>query len=190
MGKRPLITICVGHSAAKPGAKAVGPLSIHEYEYNSNLASVIFQRINLDFDSVIVFRDGLTIEETYLGIEAMNPDANIELHFNAALNQFARGSEVLCVDKWFSFATMLNTGICEALNREPRLNRGVKVVFKPDERGFGSCSKLNVPNALIEPFFGSSPIDAELGLKSMSNIAEGIHKALQSYFLYDGNFCR
>lgn len=175
----------MGHSAARPGAKAVAPLSIYEYEYNKVLASEIFRHIHTDFDSIIVYRDGLSIEETYAGIESMNPDGNIELHFNSALNSMARGTETLCIDRWIPYATMLQTAICQALNRDPRLNRGVKVLKTPEDRGFGSCSKLDVPNALIEPFFGSSPLDAELGLKSMSNIADGILKALHVYFLWD-----
>lgn len=182
---RPLITITVGHQLLRPGAFAVPPLSMSEYEYNSKLASVLFQRIKFDFDSIIVFRDGMTIEETYEGIEMMNPAGNLELHFNSALNPLARGTETLCVERWQSYAGMIQAALCSGLNRERRLNRGVKVLQTPEDRGFGSCSKLNVPNAIVEAFFGSSPIDAELGLKSMDIIAESLHKALQAYYLYD-----
>lgn len=187
MGNRPLITICVGHTALKPGALAASPLSIHEYEYNSRLASVIFQRIKFDFDSIIVFRDGLTVAETYEGIEMMKPAGNIELHFNSALNSMARGTETLCVSRWQPYAGMIQAALCSGLDRTKWLNRGVKVLKTPDDRGFGSCSQLDVPNVIIEPFFGSSPIDAELGLKSMDVIAESLHKALQVYFLYDSD---
>jgi len=185
MGKRPLITICVGHTAARPGAKAVSPLFIHEYEYNLDLAAIIHKTIFFDFDCEIILRNGLLLDQVYRLIENMKPVGNIELHFNSTNNPMAYGTETLCIDRWLPYASMIQAALCDSLGREGRGNRGVKVLKTKDDRGFGSVSKLNVPNALIEPFFGSSPSDAELGLNSRGKIAEAIHRALQVYFLYD-----
>ena len=183
MGKtRPLIIIVVGHTAAKPGALAVAPLSIHEYKYNSNLANMIANEIHKSFEFVVMFRDGLTIEETYQKVGKLSPDACIELHFNSSANPNAFGTETLCGEKGVPFATMIQTAMCDALRRTDKGNRGVKVLRTNADRGFASVSRLRVPSVIVEPFFGSSQSDAELGLRSKQVIAEAIHKALDVWF--------
>lgn len=185
MDKRPLITICVGHSRSKPGAKAVPPLSVHEYEYNCTLAIEIELILAPKFRVYVAFRDGLSITQTYNEIEKLKPDANIELHFNSAADPKAKGTETLCNENSVAFAKMIQAAICAQLGRPKELDRGVKVLRSSQDRGYSSVSRLNVPNVLIEPFFGSNKDDAELGLNKVQNIAEGVYKALDTWFYWD-----
>jgi N-acetylmuramoyl-L-alanine amidase len=185
MGKRPLITITVGHTIERPGALAVSPLSCHEFEYNKHLATIIAEAIGPDFVHIILFRGPMGIEEVYRRIGNLSPDANIELHFNSASAVEAYGTETLCSEKDVPFATMVQTALCEALGRDVKGNRGVKVLRSPDDRGYISVSRLRVPSIIIEPFFGSNTKDAELGKKGHHLIAGAIKKALDVWFLWD-----
>ncbi len=187
MGKqKPLIVLVVGHTAQRPGAFAVPPISIHEYTYNKSLAAIIAEAIRPNFEFVVIYRDGMTIVETYQKIGKLKPDANIELHFNSTDNEMAFGTETLCSEKDVPFAMMIQTALCDGLKRT-KGNRGVKVLKTKEDRGFMSVSLLRVPSVIIEPFFGSSPSDAALGLKSMQVIADSINKALNVWFHWDSD---
>lgn len=187
MGQRHKITLVVGHQRMRPGAWAVAPLSCHEYEYNTHLAAVIAQEIQDDFDFAVVFRDGMSIDETYKKVESLQPSANIELHFNSVGWPETYGTETLCSERDVAFATMVQTAMCETLGRDKKGNRGVKILRSPDDRGYGSVSKLDVPNIIIEPFFGSNKTDAELGRRGQQLIALAIKKALSVWFLWDSD---
>ncbi len=186
MGKtKPLISIVVGHTAAKPGALAVAPLSIHEYDYNKSLAAILAESIRQSFEFMVTYRDGMTIEETYQKVGKLSPDANIELHFNSTSGPEAYGTETLCGEKDVPFAAMIQKAMCDGLSRTGHGNRGVKILKTKDDRGYTSVSSLRVPSVITEPFFGSNPDDSALGLKSKQVIADAIHKALCIWLLWD-----
>jgi N-acetylmuramoyl-L-alanine amidase len=152
-----------------------------EYEYNTELATFIADRMNKDFDVYVAFRDKMGIDRVYTELEKMKPDANIELHFNSSEDPKAFGTEVLCSYTSRFFADIVQRNLCSRLGRDDRGNRGVKVLQKGD-RGYLSVSRLECQNVLIEPFFGSSPVDAKIGLTLKLEIVEAIYESLTAWF--------
>lgn len=179
--KKYLITIVVGHTEKAQGAQAIAPLKKTEYAYNSELSMMLADDLSLMFNVYVAFRDGLGIAGTYGELEKMNPDANIELHFNSSADPKAKGTEVLCSYNSKEFAHAIQNKLCDKLKRAGPTNRGVKVI-EPTDRGYASISKLKCPNVLIEPFFGSNKEDAELGLNSQHLISEALYEALINWF--------
>jgi N-acetylmuramoyl-L-alanine amidase len=176
-----LITLVVGHTSNASGAQAIAPLSMSEHEYNTDLATLIADKIAKDFNVYVAFRDKMGIDRVYAELEKMNPDANIELHFNSSQDPKAFGTEVLCSYNSKGLAHVVQTKLCEHLSRDDRGNRGVKIL-QSGERGYASVSRLQCPNVLIEPFFGSNRQDAELGLNKKFKIVDAIHEALLTWF--------
>lgn len=175
------ISIVVGHTQASPGAMAVSPLSMHEYDYNRGLAIMISDVLAKDNFIFVAFRDGLGLPKTYDELEGLGLDLNIELHFNAEITGKVRGTETLCSKNGIEFAKIVQSNLCIALKRDGIRNRGVKILG-PQDRGWHSVSRLKCPNILVEPFFGSNEEDARMGLESKSDIAKSIIFSVNQWF--------
>ena len=96
---------------------------------------------------------------------AFDPDAIIELHFNAAEKPAARGTETLygkVNPDSRRLADLMQDSMVRVFGRGGSANRGVKV-RRSDDRGFTSVTAApTVPSALVEPFFGSNGGECQL----------------------------
>lgn len=174
----PRVAIVVGHTKKSPGAVAVKPLSMTEYDYNTDFAQLILTILQKSYNCAAFFRDGLTIQETYQHIEKWSPAVSIELHFNSSSNPQAFGTEVLCAVWNAAPASIFQENLCIALNRDKDGDRGVKILRDDMHRGWASVTNLPCP-ILIEPFFGSNPEDCKLAMDRQEAMALAILESLK-----------
>jgi len=160
---RAVLAVIVGHEKKAPGADFA--LGGSEYDYNSDIAARMTAYAAEKYPQLSVhtiFRDGIGISGAYRKAKLLNPDACLELHFNA-FNKVSGGSETLSStdseDK--SYAGIVQRRICQAFKRSG-LSRGVKVLARNDRGGQSLYSMPGSANCLPEPFFGDNPEEAKL----------------------------
>lgn len=177
LAQKPKLAIVVGHTQKAPGAVAVPPLSLTEYEYNTSLAEFI-QGLCLGrgVDCRIFFRDGIGLTRCYRKVEDWEADAVVELHFNSFSDPKARGTVTLCgLDKESqALATQVHAQIVAVLERRGKDDRGLKPLKESDRGGVNVNLAEGIPNVLIEPFFGSNPEDAALGKAKKRELASSV----------------
>ncbi len=187
------LTIVVGHTNNARGAVATAPLSQTEFDYNSDLA----QRIQTfgtskgyKVDIVLRQQPGARgIRLAYEEVSDYEPDAAIELHFNA-FNGKVRGTETLYADTEdtpgvfeLEFANIIQHKMVRVFNRRGRLNRGIKSRPRTTrERGWYNVNQTTAfPSILIEPFFGDNTIDAGLAVQKKQVLAEALVEGFEEW---------
>lgn len=177
------LMLVVGHTRTSPGAKFNGSEYKSEYDYNKALTYRIEKfapKYNIDIK--VQYRDGIGIVGAYEQVRAEDPQACIELHFNA-FDGKASGTETLCTsaqdDK--AFAHFVQENVCMALGRMGS-SRGVKVLSKGSRGHLNVYSAGKVPNCLIEPFFGDNAKEASLAVEKMDDYAQAILRATREWF--------
>lgn len=193
-GKKVRIVIMVGHSLKAPGASLHG--GGHEYGYNKKVAmaaakhahDVLFDECEL----FVIFRDGIGRTGAYEKAKELNPDAVIELHFNA-FNKRVVGTELLFDDEGDrdpklekAYADHLLDAVYKVFRPgaqgKDRALRGVKDLKRGD-RGWVNVSRvLDCPSVLIEPFFGDTPSEAQLARQKMNEYAETLVESTVEFF--------
>lgn len=178
-----MIGLAIGHSRlGDSGAYTVGPNSISEHKFNSELIPLITPMLNVPYK---VYDDYKA--RSYVG--AMNyvsrkmrqdgVDACIELHFNAA-GPKATGHEWL---HWESSrgGKKLATELKEQMEKyyPDMRSRGVKPRGR-GQRGALFLRKTPCYACISEPFFGSNSDDVSLIMSDLAKLAavyaEGINK--------------
>jgi hypothetical protein len=175
--------IVVGHTKLKPGASGIKPINQSEYPWNKDLAASIKALCDaVDLRCEIFYRDVGGIAGAYERVRAWGAACVVELHFNAATGT-AVGTETLYDSDVNAgsraWAQRLQDEMVALYGRKGKANRGLKEV-DPGDRGYESCSALDIPSALIEPFFGDNPGDAKLGQDNKQGLAEGIARAIRA----------
>lgn len=180
------LAIVVGHTRSSPGAEGKAPplpsspnAARYEYTWNSELAEMIKQKAEASgIRCNVFFRDNGGITGAYARVRQWRPEATVELHFNA-FNKQARGTETLFAHpKSRAWAQTLQKEFVTLYNRTGRLDRGLK---DQSAGGRGHLSLIQIqPSALIEPFFGDEPSDAQLGEQSKRQLADAIIAAFTS----------
>lgn len=183
------LAVVIGHTAGAPGAAAAKPIGESEYVYNTHLAELIKTNgRQLGVDVKIFTRDLVGIKGCYDLVESWNPDACIELHFNA-FNGKVHGTETLYSDdldqkgvREIEFARLVNEGILKALG-PGRSDRGLKERPTTDrERGWFNVNQVtSFASILIEPFFGDNPSEARVASENKELMAREIVKAFISW---------
>lgn len=192
------LSVVVGHTQNAQGAVAVAPLSQTEFEYNSDLAQMIHtygsgKGCTID----IVFRPqpgSRGIRLAYEEVSDYEPDAAIELHFNA-FNGKVRGTETLYADTEdtpgvfeVEFASFIQDRMVKVFNRRGRLNRGIKSRPRTTrERGWYNVNQTTAfPSILIEPFFGDNSTDAGLAVQKKQDLAEALVDGFEEWLVAVG----
>lgn len=173
----PAVAIVVGHTQNSPGASGGAPINESEYTWNSDLADKIKVHCqSKNIESRIFYRDGIGISGAYQKVRQWGAACVMELHFNA-YNRSAHGTETLYDNDTNSgsraWAQRLQDGMLGALGTH---NRGLKE-RDPGDRGYRSVSAVDIPSALIEPFFGDNPQDAQRGHANKDALAEALANA-------------
>jgi N-acetylmuramoyl-L-alanine amidase len=172
--------IVIGHEKDKPGAVMAGAYSfISEYKFNSILAGIIK---SLHPDTILAFRDVVGIAGAHKKIKDTKCDVCIELHFNS-FEIGTAGTETLFGSILGSntLASIVHKNMVKVYKREKARDRGVKHL-KAGDRGGGNVNQpTTVPTVLIEPFFGSNPLECELGLQKIVDLAKCLVDAAEEY---------
>lgn len=185
----PRLAIIIGHTKNSPGASMNHSEFSSEYDYNSQLWPIIERAaLELGISVKVFYRDGVGIAGAYSSVMDFEPDAAIELHFNA-YNGRVRGTETLYYDDRDldgvderSFAQLVQNEVCEVFLRQGRENRGLKKVG-PRSRGGTNLSQLfDCPSILVEPFFGDNKEDADLAARLMSEYAKSLVDAFNEWY--------
>lgn len=176
------LVVVVGHERAAQGAGLHGGGS--EYIYNSKVALLMQNYAAGRHPGIlvdVVFRDGVGIGGAYAAAKRKNPDACIELHFNA-FNGQAKGTETLCSleDKDKVFANLIQSAICRVFNREGH-SRGVKVISRAARGGQSVYALPGFANCLVEPFFGDNPSEAAMAKTKQSEYAQALVDAFAAW---------
>jgi N-acetylmuramoyl-L-alanine amidase len=154
------IALIVGHTNDDPGACSPH-LETCEYPYNKQLADRVGERLSCDFEARVFLRSG------GIGLVGVAHEVNdwgaalcLSLHFNAATNPRADGTEMLY---WHTSsagrkaANALLGRVAEALGTARRGLLPIDPVDRDgvwDDRG-QVLSMTTMPHVLCEPFFGS-----------------------------------
>ncbi|MEE4207848.1 MAG: N-acetylmuramoyl-L-alanine amidase, partial [Parvularcula sp.] len=180
------LAVVVGHTRSSPGAEGKAPplpqspnTARFEYTWNSELAEMIKQRADASgIRCSVFFRDSGGITGAYARVRQWRPEATLELHFNA-FNGRARGTETLfALPTSRAWAQALQNEFVALYKRSGSLDRGLK------DRSGGGRGRLSLtqisPSALIEPFFGDEPSDADLGEQKKERLADAIVAAFET----------
>jgi len=171
------IGLIVGHEKKAQGAVMPAPYRLSEYAYNSEIAQLAkdyAKRIGVTAE--IIFRDGIGISGAYKKAKSLGVDCVIELHFNA-YNGTVSGTETLCSNEGADkqFANFVHNHVCNVFDRKPGAgDRGVKTLSATDRGGSNVHALPNVPNCLIEGFFGDNPKEAKMALERKEQYAHAL----------------
>jgi N-acetylmuramoyl-L-alanine amidase len=162
------LAILVGHSKQDKGASSVAPLRMQEYDYNNEIAQIMFREAMAEGMEVAIFhRDGIGVDGVGKAVDnwilPTDIGCSIELHFNAA-NGTARGTCIL-YDKdppgGKDFAEITIEELYKIFKREGKQKRGV-IELEYGDRGHRNLRVVHRPAILVEPAFGDNPEDAAL----------------------------
>lgn len=183
------LALIVGHTQKMPGAMGVYPIDRREYDWNLDLARIVYKYAKeCGLECKVFLRDHRGLEKTYKEVNEWCGNTNavaVELHFNACDGK-SRGTETLWDDEPSSsveFARIIHDEVCAIFNRKFKLNRGLKKIIKPDERGYVNLKLMKVPGCIIEPGFGDNAEDALLMHAKCFEYAQGIAKAAFKYMV-------
>lgn len=182
---KPKAAIIIGHTRMEPGAQAVAPLSLSEYDFNTSLSQRLSVALQESFLTTIYFRDHVGIKGCYGAVKEAGNDVVMELHFNSCDDSKAAGSETLCTIKDWNFAQIIQENMCFALNRLGKEDRGVKTLVDNDRGHYNLMQvfdELEVPAVIIEPFFGSNEKECELILQCQDFLCSALDRALCRWF--------
>jgi N-acetylmuramoyl-L-alanine amidase len=162
------LAVIVGHSKQGKGAKAVAPLRQFEYDYNNEIAQLMFRSaMSQGLEVAIFHRDDIGVSGVGKAVDnwiaKTDIGCSIELHFNAA-NGIARGTEILYdADPagGKDFADICIGELYRCFKREGKQQRGVKLL-SPGDRGHYNLQVVHRPAILVEPAFGDNAEDARM----------------------------
>lgn len=186
----PAFAIVVGHTRNSKGAAGGEPINEREYPWNKDLAEMILSEcMDRNVESKIFYRDKIGISGAYKQVLEWGASCVVELHFNSS-SPAGFGTETLYDNGTNlgskAWAQRLQDGMVGLYDRKKsdKSDRGVKERDAGD-RGYASVSAIDIPSAIIEPFFGNHPVDAKLGQKHKRELAEIIAEAAASQLLID-----
>lgn len=172
--------VIVGHTKESPGAALKGT-GLYEYQFNTEIASLIKKHAPTWMQVETIFRDGVGISGAYLKAASIGCDVVIELHFNA-YNGTVQGTETLCTQDSddIEFAHLVQKAVSAVFER-PGNSRGVKVI-SASARGGGNVHAFKQgPNCLIEPFFGDNDLEVIKALAKKDAYAKALVSAVVLY---------
>lgn len=179
------LAIIVGHTRRRQGAAAMPPIDQNEYPFNTEIARRMeLAAANHGLVARTFFRDNVGIPGAYQNAAAFDPHSIIELHFNAAENPAAWGTETLYAEvnrDSRRLAELVQKSMVGVFGRSGSADRGIKV-RRPGDRGFTSVTAApGVPSVLVEPFFGSNAGECRLAHERAIEYAEGLVDAFVQF---------
>lgn len=187
------LAILVGHSKDAKGASSVAPLRMAEYDYNNEIAQLMFREAMAEGMEVAIFhRDGVGVDGVGRAVDNWiakdDIGCSIELHFNAS-NGTARGTEVLYdadPKGGEDFAKLALSELYKVFKREGKQQRGAKLLEYGD-RGHRNLRVVHRPAILVEPAFGDNPDDAALLANLKQPYAAALVRAAMAFMKLQKN---
>lgn len=151
------IAIVVGHNERSQGA--VGNYGLSEFQFNSQLANELVDRLSDSDNEYKIFYRSPNIHsysqqmiDLHARIDDWGADVSMSMHFNASASPSTGGHEVLYYsNKGGQYAKKLNDLFTKYL---PTRDRGIKRTME-HERGGGFLSRGRSYCILAEPFFAA-----------------------------------
>jgi len=175
--------VIVGHTKKQGGAVLLNG-SMNEYQYNKKVLDAMVKNKDIFFprlELTPIFRDDIGIAGAYDRARGLGCDCVVELHFNAS-NGRSSGSLTLCTSSSddIEFAHEVHNHICTVFGRIGS-SRGVAVIGRSVRGAANIYAFPEGANCLVEPFFGDSPEDGELGIKKIDEYATAILQAVNNW---------
>ena len=152
------VAVIVGHEVNSPGFYSEY-LGCSEYDWHQ--LKIVPGLENCD----IFYRpnevNGYATKMKALAKQLKGYDVAIELHFNGFKDTKANGSEVL---HWLGNEQGMDIGnhYLELMSKLGFKNRGLKAIYRKDQRGYHFIQKMPCTALILEPFFGSNKNDTSL----------------------------
>lgn len=152
------IAIIVGHEVNSPGFYSEY-LGCSEYDWHQ--LKIVPHLKNCDIFYRPTQFKGYQAKMKVLAKKLKGYDVAIELHFNAFHDPKANGSEVL---HWLGNekAMMYGKFYLQLLGELGLKDRGLKAIYRNDQRGYHFIQKMPCTALILEPFFGSNKKDCSL----------------------------
>jgi N-acetylmuramoyl-L-alanine amidase len=179
------IAIVVGHTQRSPGAYATEPINQNEYSFNKSIAESCFLSLKQQGVPVAVFfRDGVGISGAYQNAVAWGASFAIELHFNGHIDTAATGTETLYGTRSIASERFASSFQSMMLSVFGLRDRGL-IRREPGDglRGSQNVNMASLPTALLEPFFGSNPMDSAKATAQRDNYIAGLVNTLRTVSL-------
>lgn len=174
------IALVVGHNAVARGAVRVGD-GISEHEWCGDLARRIAAHAPGSYHIIHRVPGTGEIARAYAQVDALGAEASVELHFNAAENAAATGTETLTsgTPASLALARRLQAAIVDVLGLR---DRGlIEIGRDSGRRGAASLWAGRAPAVLIEPYFGSNRGDCAVVDGRLGELARAIHEACMGW---------
>lgn len=159
------IAIVIGHTSGRDKGAFSEALGMSEFEYNFKLADELKKLAPNVFDVYSSDIQNYYNRQVYLA-NLINPqkyDLVIELHFNS-FNDTSNGTEVLYYHdskRGKEYAKIVSKHISELYGTKLRNSDGTKEIATKNDRGYWFLKLQSSVALLIEPFFGSNPIESK-----------------------------
>ena len=151
------VYIDAGHGGSDPGAIRFG---LNEKDANLDIALRLKSKLEANGFIVVMTRTGdssSSLDERVNMANSSGADIFLSIHNNAALSQYAHGTETFWCSNGVSGSNQFSNLVQNNLvNQIGRANRGVKTA------NFRVIKYTNMPAALVECAFVSNPTEAEL----------------------------
>lgn len=175
------LAVVVGHSSISGGAIRVTD-NVREWDWNRHLAKLI---LNHSPNEIKIFYRttgggySVEIDRVYKEVDAWGATCSVELHFNSVGDASAKGTETLTSGTTGSvkLATLMQAGMVNALGFR---DRGLLRLARKD-RGGRSLWQGKAPAALLEPYFGSNPVECNAVEHLKDELAEAIYLAAKKF---------
>lgn len=187
------LVVIPGHEKRSSGAVANKFLGVkNEYEFAMKVSEKMHKiAAEEGVELHVCVRDGVGISGAYAKARLVDPDAVIELHFNA-FDQKASGTEVLFYDDCDrdpkaeeAFVKCLLGNLYDVYGRKGKSKRGGKEL-KFGERGWFSTSRMmSCPSVIVEPFFGDNEKEAKMASEKIDALAKSLVKSFKEYMKGD-----
>ena len=187
------LAVVIGHNSRSQGAVR-SDTNESEWEYNNHLYEyMVYVAANYrDLEIQKFLREpyggySKEIENVYNATDNWGADATVELHFNAAGDPSATGTETLSSgsSKSVLLAQEVQMELVETLGLR---DRGIKIRnSRTKGRGYLSLVSGNAPAIIAEPFFATSKAgrlssDSENERRKIAEaIVEGAYKAMKQF---------
>jgi len=173
-----IVFIDAGHGGSDPGAVRFG---LQEKDANLDIALRLKSKLEANGFAVVMTRTDdryFSLDDRVNMANSSGADIFLSIHNNAALSQYAHGTETFWCSNGVSgssqFASLVQSNLVSQIGRA---NRGVKTA------NFRVIKYTNMPAALVECAFVSNPTESEL-LKTAGfreKCAVGLYNAIVTF---------
>lgn len=173
------VILSAGHGGTDPGASGNGYV---ERDLAIEFRNLLVNELKALKINPLIDDDKNALKETLAWLRGKfgSKDILIDIHWNAAANPEAKGSEVIIPDTGSYFEKSLGKALLKVLTDLGFRDRGVKPEALTARRSL-AWMKPNAENILIEMCFISNALDMKLYQANKNTIAKRMALVIQQY---------